>query len=157
MEHSEFLPPPMRFEAGTQPVSQVVALGAAVSLLSSVGMSRIAAHEDMLVSRLVAGVSSMPGVRLLGSADPSKRVALVAIDIEGVHAHDAGQYLDDQGISVRVGHHCTQPLHRALGITASVRASVHLTTTVEEVDRFLVAVRGAQKYFGVLPGSASAA
>ncbi|MBC9935803.1 MULTISPECIES: aminotransferase class V-fold PLP-dependent enzyme [unclassified Leucobacter] len=155
MERAEFLPPPMRFEAGTQPVSQVIGLGAAVDLLDEVGMHRIAAHEHALVTRLVEGLSELPGVRLLGPSDPAKRVALTAIDIEGVHAHDAGQFLDEQGISVRVGHHCAQPLHRALGVTASVRASVHLTTTADEVDRFLAAVRGAQEYFGVLPAGAA--
>lgn len=151
MERAEFLPPPQRFEAGTQPVSQVIALGAAVDLLTEVGMDRIAAHEHALVARLVDGLSQMPGVRLLGPRNPDQRVALASIDIEGVHAHDAGQFLDDQGLSVRVGHHCAQPLHRALGVTASVRCSVHLTSTADEIDRFLSAVRGAQEYFGVLP------
>ncbi|WP_449281201.1 aminotransferase class V-fold PLP-dependent enzyme [Leucobacter sp.] len=149
MESADYMPPPMRFEPGTQPVSQAVGLGAAVSFLESVGMDRAAAREHELVERLVAGIAATPGVRLLGPEDPSQRVALAAVSVEGLHAHDVGQFLDEQGVLVRVGHHCAQPLHRALGITSSTRASVHLTTTEDEVDRFLDALRGAQRYFGV--------
>ncbi|MGO1538686.1 MAG: aminotransferase class V-fold PLP-dependent enzyme [Leucobacter sp.] len=149
MESAEYMPPPLRFEAGTQPVSQVVGLGAAVKFLESVGMDRAAAREHELVERLVEGIHAIPGVRLLGPADLSQRVALAAIEVDGLHAHDVGQYLDEQGVLVRVGHHCAQPLHRALGITSSTRASVHMTTTEEEIDRFLDAIRGAQRYFGL--------
>jgi len=149
MESADYMPPPMRFEPGTQPVSQAVGLGAAVAFLEAVGMERAAAREHELVERLVAGIEATPGVRLLGPDDPSLRVALAAVSVEGLHAHDVGQFLDEQGVLVRVGHHCAQPLHRALGITSSTRASVHLTTTEDEVDRFLDAIRGAQRYFGV--------
>lgn len=149
MEEAEFLPPPMRFEAGTQPVSQAVGLGAAVDFASAVGMDRSAAREHELVERLVAGILDMPGLRLLGPQSADGRVALTAVAVDGLHAHDVGQFLDEQGVLVRVGHHCAQPLHRALGMASSTRASVHLTTTEEEVDRFLEALRGAQEYFGV--------
>ncbi len=148
MERAEFMPPPLRFEPGTQPVSQVVGLGAAVAFLEQADMARVAAREHELVERLVAGIAETPGLRLLGPSDPAQRVALAAVSVEGVHAHDVGQFLDEQGVLVRVGHHCAQPLHRALGITSSSRASVHLTTTEDEVDRFLDALRGAQRYFG---------
>ncbi len=148
MESAEFMPPPLRFEPGTQPVSQVVGLGAAVEFLSAAGMARAAAREHELVARLVAGIAETPGLTLLGPADTAQRVALTAVSVAGVHAHDVGQFLDEQGVLVRVGHHCAQPLHRALGITSSTRASVHLTTTEDEVDRFLDALRGAQRYFG---------
>ncbi|WP_194294550.1 aminotransferase class V-fold PLP-dependent enzyme [Leucobacter muris] len=149
MESAEFMPPPMRFEPGTQPVSQAVGLGAAVEFLSAVGVERAAAREHELVERLVAGVEATPGVRLLGPSDPAQRVALAAVSVDGLHAHDVGQFLDEQGVLVRVGHHCAQPLHRAFGIASSTRASVHLTTTEDEIDRFLDALRGAQRYFGV--------
>ena len=149
MDSADFMPPPLRFEAGTQPVSQVVGLGAAVSFLTTVGMERIANREHELVERLVAGISELPGVRLLGPQDAEQRIALTAVSVEGIHAHDLGQFLDEQGVLVRVGHHCAQPLHRALGMASSTRASVHLTSTEDEVDRFLAAVRGAQQYFGM--------
>lgn len=148
METAEFMPPPWRFEPGTQPVSQAVGLHAAVGFLEGVGMDRAAAREHELVERLVDGIEAMPGVRLLGPADPSRRIALAAVSVDGLHAHDVGQFLDEQGVLVRVGHHCAQPLHRALGLTSSTRASVHLTTTEDEIDRFLDALRGAQRYFG---------
>lgn len=149
MEETWFMPPPLRFEAGTQPVSQVVALGEAIAFIREVGMERIAAREHELVERLVAGIFETPGLRLLGPQSADGRVALAAVSVEGLHAHDVGQFLDDQGVLVRVGHHCAQPLHRALGMASSTRASVHLTTTEDEVDRFIEAIRGAQQYFGV--------
>ena len=148
METAEFMPPPLRFEPGTQPVSQVVGLGAAVAFLEQADLARAAAREHELVERLVAGIIETPGLRLLGPADSTQRIALTAVSVAGVHAHDVGQFLDEQGVLVRVGHHCAQPLHRALGIASSTRASVHLTTTEDEVDRFLDALRGAQRYFG---------
>ncbi|RZT68616.1 cysteine desulfurase/selenocysteine lyase [Leucobacter luti] len=148
MESAEFMPPPLRFEPGTQPVSQVVGLGAAVDFITRADLARAAVREHELVERLVAGITETPGLRLLGPADTSQRIALTAVSVAGVHAHDVGQFLDEQGVLVRVGHHCAQPLHRALGITSSTRASVHLTTTEDEVDRFLDALRGAQRYFG---------
>ena len=153
MESAQFMPPPQRFEPGTQPVSQSVGMGAAISFLESVGMDRAAAREHELVERLVAGITETPGLHLLGPTDTSQRVALASVSVEGVHAHDVGQYLDEQGVLVRVGHHCAQPLHRALGITSSTRASVHVTTTEDEVDRFVDALRGAQRYFGAEVGA----
>ncbi len=149
MERAEFMPPPLRFEAGTQPVSQAVGLGEAVAFLSEIGMARAAVREHSLVERLTAGVLETPGLRLLGPQGAEGRVALAAVSVEGLHAHDVGQYLDEQGVLVRVGHHCAQPLHRALGMASSTRASVHVTTTEEEIDRFLDALRGAQRYFKV--------
>lgn len=149
MEGAEFMPPPLRFEAGTQPVSQVVGLGAAVDFLQQAEMRRSAAREHDLVERLVTGIQELSGVRLLGPQGMTDRVALASVSIEGLHAHDVGQFLDEQGVLVRVGHHCAQPLHRALGLASSTRASVHLTTTEDEIDRFLDAIRGAQRYFGL--------
>lgn len=149
MEETSFLPPPLRFEAGTQPVSQVIGLGEAARYLGEVGMDRIALHEEGLIEQLVAGIQATPGLRLLGPQGTDRRVALASVEVLGVHAHDVGQVLDGLGVQVRVGHHCAQPLHRALGITASVRASVHLTSTSEEIDRFLDGLREAQRYFGV--------
>lgn len=151
MQSAEFMPPPLRFEPGTQPVSQVVGLGEAVAYLSDIGMDRAAAREHELLQRLVEGVKSVPHVRLLGSDrdDAAGRVALAAVSVDGLHAHDVGQFLDERGVLVRVGHHCAQPLHRALGMASSTRASVHVTTTEDEIDRFVDALRGAIEYFKV--------
>jgi cysteine desulfurase/selenocysteine lyase len=148
MEGAEFLPAPQRFEAGTQPVSQAVALAEAIRYLERVGMDRIAAHEDTLAQRMLAGLAEIPGIRVVGPELGVPRAGLVSFDVAGVHAHDVGQYLDAQGIAVRVGHHCAQPLHRRLGLTATTRASTYLYTTEAEVDRFLAAVAGVRPYFG---------
>lgn len=144
---ASYLPPPQRFEAGTQRVSQAIALAAAVRYLERVGMPRIAAHEAELGSRLVDGLGAIDGVRVLGSGIARPRVGLASFDVAGIHAHDVGQILDDEGIAVRVGHHCAQPLHRRLGITASTRASTYLYTTRDEVDAVIAGVARAIDFF----------
>lgn len=144
---AEYLPPPQRFEAGTQRVSQAIALAAAVDYLTDIGMPRIAAHEEALGHRLVEGFSAIEGVRVLGTGIDLPRVGLASIDVDGIHAHDLGQFLDDLGIAVRVGHHCAQPLHRRLGVTASTRASAYLYTTESEVDAVIDGVAGAIEFF----------
>lgn len=146
---AEYLPPPQRFEAGTQRVSQAVALAAAIDYLSAVGMPQIAAHEALLGRRLIEGLAAIDGVRVLGAGIELPRVGLASIDIPGIHSHDVGQFLDDQGIAVRVGHHCAQPLHRRLGATSSTRASTYLYSTEDEVDAFLEGVVATIEFFGV--------
>lgn len=145
---ASYLPPPQRFEAGTQRVSQAVGLAAAVRYLDSVGMARIAAHEAELGALLVEGLAAIDGVRVLGSRIDRPRVGLASFDVAGIHAHDVGQILDDAGIAVRVGHHCAQPLHRRLGITASTRASGYLYTTRAEVAAVIAGVERAIGFFG---------
>ncbi len=154
MEGSGFLPAPQRFEAGTQPVAQIVGLAAAVEYLSEIGMDVVAAHERAIGAALLDGVSSVPGVRILGPHDPAERIGAVSFDVDGVHAHDVGQFLDAQGVAARVGHHCAQPLHRRYGITASTRASAAVYTDQEDVDQFLGALRDVRPFFGVERGIA---
>jgi cysteine desulfurase/selenocysteine lyase len=149
MESAEYLPAPHRFEAGTQRVSQAIALGAAVDYLERIGMPRIAQHEAALGQLLVAGLEAIPGVTVLGPRLGEPRVGLASFDVQGVHSHDLGQFLDDRGIAVRVGHHCAQPLHRRLGVTSSTRASAYLYTTADEVAEFLDGVTAATEFFGV--------
>jgi len=148
LDRTEFLPPPQRFEAGTQPVSQAIGLAAAVRYLDAVGMDAVHAHERLLERRLRDGLREIAGVRLLGDA-PAERVGLAAFDVDGVHAHDVGQFLDSRGIAVRVGHHCAAPLHARFGLTASVRASTALYNTTDEVDVFLDALTHVRPFFGV--------
>ncbi|MDQ1082475.1 MULTISPECIES: SufS family cysteine desulfurase [Microbacterium] len=149
LDEAEYLPPPQRFEAGTQPVSQAVALAAAVRWLGAHDLAAAHAHEAALERRLREGLRSIDGIRLLGDTDAAERVALQAFAVDGVHAHDVGQFLDSRGVAVRVGHHCAQPLHRRFGLTASVRASAAIHTTEAEVDTFLDAVSGVRGFFGV--------
>ncbi|NJC21779.1 cysteine desulfurase/selenocysteine lyase [Arthrobacter pigmenti] len=150
MEGSDYLPPPARFEAGTQRISQAIALESAVNYLAETGMGRIAERGSALGERLVGGLESIDGVRVLGPGTGSERIGLAAFDVDGVHAHDVGQFLNARGIAARVGHHCAQPLHRRLGLTASTRASTYLYTTMEEIDAFLAAVAEVRSYFGVV-------
>jgi len=151
LEKAEYLPAPQRFEAGTQRVSQTIALAAAVDYLSEVGMQRVHDWEAALGQRLVEGLESIPGITVLGPGPGVERAGLASFVVEGVHAHDVGQYLDDLGIAVRVGHHCAQPLHRRFGVTASTRASAYLYNTPAEVDAFIEGVRGVTAFFGVVP------
>ncbi|MBF4607360.1 aminotransferase class V-fold PLP-dependent enzyme [Curtobacterium sp. VKM Ac-1393] len=148
MEGSEFMPAPERFEAGTQPVSQAVALAEAVRYLQGIGMERVRAHEEHLARRMLDGLAAVPGIRVVGPPVGVPRSGLVSFDVDGVHAHDVSQYLDAQGIAVRSGHHCAQPLHRRLGLTATSRASTYVYTTEQDVDRFIAAVGEVRGYFG---------
>lgn len=145
---AEFLPPPQKFEAGTQPVSQTVALAAAVDYLDALGMDAVHEHERVIGRRMMAGLRDIPGIRLLGDASDADRVGIAAFDVDGVHAHDVGQFLDARGIAVRVGHHCAKPLHARFGLTASVRASASVFTTEADVDALLGAVGDVRAYFG---------
>lgn len=148
LDRAEYLPPPQRFEAGTQPVGPAIGLAAAVRYLDGIGLERIHAHESMLASRMHDALVGIPGIRLLGDAVGAERVGLWSFDVDGVHAHDAGQYLDALGIAVRVGHHCAAPLHARYGVTASVRASAALYNTTDDIDRLVEAVAGIRPYFG---------
>ncbi|MGW4122730.1 cysteine desulfurase [Nocardia sp. NPDC004711] len=149
MDHSTFAPPPLRFEAGSQMISQVVGLGAAVRYLSEVGMEAVAAHEHSLIGAALEGLGEIDGVRIIGPTENVNRGGAVSFLVDGVHAHDVGQILDDQGVAVRVGHHCAWPLHRHFGIAATARASFAVYNTLDEVDQLVAAVRKAQSFFGV--------
>jgi len=149
LDEAGFLPAPQKFEAGTQPVSQAIGLAAAARYLDGLGMDAVHAHERVLERRMLTGLRAVPGVRILGDAEGVDRVGLAAFDVEGVHAHDVGQFLDDRGVAVRVGHHCAKPLHARFGLTASVRASTSVFTTDDEIDVFLDALSGVRPFFGV--------
>lgn len=151
MERAEYLPAPQRFEAGTQRIAQTVGLAAAVGYLSEVGMDRVAAWEEHLGSLMLNGLSSIPGVRILGPEAGSgvARTGTVPFAVEGVHPHDVGQFLDSRGVAVRVGHHCAEPLHRFLGVSASTRASAYIYNTAADVDALLQSVADVRGFFGV--------
>ena len=148
MDSATYCAPPQRFEAGTQMITQVVGLGAAAKYLGGIGMAAVAAHEHRLVAATLEGLAEIPQVRIVGPADPSARRSPVAFVVDGVHAHDVGQVLDDDGVAVRVGHHCAAPLHRRFGLAASVRASFAVYNTLDEVDRLIAGVRRAIEFFG---------
>ena len=149
MEISTYADPPERFEAGTQPVAQVVGFGAAVDYLQKAGMENIAAYEEALTAYALPRMQEIPGVRILGPASAENRIGAISFAVAGVHPHDVGQVLDSYGIAVRVGHHCAQPLHRHFGVWASSRISFAPYNTVEEIDIFLTALAEVRKFFGI--------
>ncbi|WP_182348703.1 cysteine desulfurase [Tomitella gaofuii] len=149
MERTTFAAPPQRFEAGVPMTSQVVGLGAAVDYLAAIGMDAVSAHEHALVERALAGLGAIDGLRIVGPATAQDRGGAVSFVVDGVHAHDLGQVLDDDGVAIRVGHHCAWPLHRRFGIAATARASFAVYNTADEVDALVASVRHAREFFGV--------
>ena len=149
MEGTTFAEPPQRFEAGTQMTSQVVGLGAAVEFLSEIGMDNIHAHEQELTAYALEELQKIPGLRIYGPTTPENRGSAVSFSVEGIHPHDLGQVLDDQGVCVRTGHHCAWPVHRALDAQSTTRASFYLYNTREEVDALVAAIHYARKFFRV--------
>jgi cysteine desulfurase/selenocysteine lyase len=148
MEETTYAPAPQRFEAGTPMTSQVVGLAAAARYLREIGMEAVEGHERELVAAALDGLSAIEGVRVIGPASLENRGSPVSFVLDGVHAHDVGQVLDDDGVAVRVGHHCAWPLHRRFGIAATARASFALYNTMDEVDRLVAGVRRAVEFFG---------
>ncbi|MGI5130547.1 cysteine desulfurase [Pseudonocardia sp. CA-107938] len=149
MEQTTFAPPPQRFEAGTPMSSQAIGLAAAVDYLSGIGMDAVHAHELELTELAIDGLSAIPGVRLIGPPDLTDRGGAVSFVVDGVHAHDVGQVLDDRGVAIRVGHHCAWPLHRRFGVAATARATFAVYNTPEEVGALVDGVRAAQDFFKV--------
>tara|TARA_R110002072_G_scaffold303133_2_gene495171 strand:+ start:15614 stop:16909 length:1296 start_codon:yes stop_codon:yes gene_type:complete len=137
---------PEKFEAGTPPIVEAIGLEAAIDYLTDVGMDNIHAHERLLGTRADAGLREINGVRVIGPTAEHKG-GINSFVIDGVHAHDVSQFLDGQGVAVRAGHHCTMPLHHAIGVTATSRASCYFYNTVEEVDVFLQAVSDVRDRF----------
>jgi cysteine desulfurase/selenocysteine lyase len=148
MEASTYAAAPQRFEAGTPMTSQVVGLAAAARYLDAIGMSAVEAHEQQLVTAAVEGLSGVGGVRIIGPTSMENRGSPVSFVVSRVHAHDVGQVLDDDGVAVRVGHHCALPLHRRFGLAATARASFAVYNTIDEVDRLVAGVRRAVDFFG---------
>ncbi len=148
METASYAPPPQRFEAGTPMTSQVVGLAAAARYLRAIGMDAVQAHEHQLVAAAIDGLSGIDGVRIIGPMSMEQRGSPVSFVVDSVHAHDVGQVLDDDGVAVRVGHHCALPLHRRFGVAATARASFAVYNTADEVDRLVAGVRRAIDFFG---------
>ncbi len=149
MDRATFAAPPHKFEAGTMPIAQAVGLGAAVDYLTEVGLDAIREHEQELVRRALPALAGIEGLRILGPVTPQDRGSAISFEVDGIHPHDMSQVLDDRGIAVRAGHHCAWPLHRALGVQASTRASFYLYNTPAEVDALAEAIGYARHFFKV--------
>ena len=148
MEGSTFQLPPARFEPGVPPAPQAAGLGAAIDYLTALGMDNVAAHEESLTAHALDALREINGVRILGPDTTKDRGGAVAFEVEGVHPHDVGQVLDELGVAVRTGHHCAWPLHRALGVQASTRATFYVYNNHAEVQALADGIRYAQRFFG---------
>ncbi|XP_078445353.1 chloroplastic NIFS-like cysteine desulfurase [Wolffia australiana] len=149
-EYSTYADPPSRFEAGTPAIGEAIGLGAAVDYLSGIGMQRIHDYELELVSYLYHSLQAVPKVRIYGPAPSAtgRQAPLCAFNVENIHPTDIATLLDGQhGVAIRSGHHCTQVLHRHLGISSSARASLHFYNTKEEVDIFIEALKDTISFF----------
>jgi cysteine desulfurase/selenocysteine lyase len=138
-EKTVYQSPPDRFEAGTGNIADAVGLGAAIDYLDAIGMEAIARHEHELIEQTVAGLRTIRGVRLVGA--PGERAGVVSFVIDGCRTEDVGKALDREGIAVRAGHHCAQPILRRFGLESSVRPSFALYNTAEDVEALIAAVR----------------
>lgn len=146
-EQATWKPAPERFEAGTPNVADVIALGAACDYLDAVGRDTIAAHDDQLSRYAMEKLSALPGIRIIGPRAGAPRSGLVSFAFEGVHAHDVVTFADEDGIALRGGHHCNQPLMRKLGLASTTRASFYLYNTEEEIDRLAESLQRILKFF----------
>ncbi|MEM8638877.1 MAG: SufS family cysteine desulfurase [Cyanobacteria bacterium P01_G01_bin.54] len=150
LDHSTYAELPHKFEAGTPAIAEVIGLGAAIDYLSTIGMERIHAYETQLTQYLFERLNTISGLRIYGpqpNVQGQGRAALAAFNIEGLNASDLATLLDHEGVAIRTGHHCTQPLHRILGVTGSARASLYFYNTIEEIDRFIAALQETIEFF----------
>jgi len=137
---------PYKFEAGTPPIAAAIGLGATVDYLENVGLDGIAAHEHELLTYATAALIQLKGVRIVGTA--RNKAGVLSFTLQGVHPHDVGTILNEDGVAVRTGHHCAQPVMQRFGVPATVRASFYLYNTFAEVDALVAGIRRVQKIFG---------
>ncbi|WP_433310530.1 cysteine desulfurase [Micromonospora sp. CA-269861] len=147
MARSTFAAPPARFEAGTPPIAEAVALGAAVDYLTGIGMQAIQWHEKELTAYALDALGSVPDLRIFGPTVPVGRGGTISFALGDVHPHDVGQVLDSLGVQVRVGHHCAKPVCSRFGVPAMTRASFYLYTTTEEIDALVAGLEQVRKVF----------
>ncbi|BDA47063.1 probable cysteine desulfurase [Coccomyxa sp. Obi] len=146
LDHSTYAPPPSRFEPGTPPIAEAIGMGAAADYISDLGLENIHSYEHELGGYLYEKLSAVPGVTIYGPPPEKRGSPLCSFNVEGVHATDLSTFLDFEGIAVRSGHHCTQPLHHHLGINASARASPYIYNTKGEVDTFVDELRSVLQF-----------
>ncbi|ESA34953.1 cysteine desulfurase [Leptolyngbya sp. Heron Island J] len=151
LDHSTYAELPHKFEAGTPAIAEVIMLGAAVDYLMGIGMERIAQYEHELTQYLYERLADVPKLKLYGpmpNADGSGRAAIATFTVDSLHPQDISTFLDQAGIAIRSGHHCTQPLHRLLNIDSTARASLYFYNTYDEIDSFVAALKDTIEFFG---------
>jgi cysteine desulfurase/selenocysteine lyase len=149
LERSTYAPLPHRFEAGTPNIAGAVGLGAAVDYLEQVGRERILSHEREILEYALNRLRAVPELRVLGPSGPHERSGVISFVLADIHPHDLATILDAEGVAIRAGHHCTQPLMRRLGLSATARASFYLYNERDDVDRLVEALERAKRIFGV--------
>jgi cysteine desulfurase/selenocysteine lyase len=149
MDHSTYAEPPKRFEAGTPMVAQAVGTAAATRYLEALGMDAVAAHEHRLTGYALERLEQMRGVRIIGPRENVDRGSAISFVVDGLHPHDVGQFLDDRGVAVRVGHHCAWPTCRRYEVPATTRLSTYIYNDTADIDVAVDGIRAAQEFFGV--------
>ena len=149
MERTTFAAPPKRFEAGVPMAAQAVGMSAAVDYLNALGMANVVEHEHMLTEAALAGLSDIPGLRVIGPENLIERGSAVSFVLEGLHPHDVGQVMDESGIAVRVGQHCAKPACLRYGVQATTRATFYIYNDLDDVDALVAGIYSAKKFFGV--------
>lgn len=147
LQEATFQPSPWRFEAGTPNIAGAIALGSAIDYLTNIGMKEVENYEQSLVDYALPKLKSIAGVTIYGPQNSEQHSGVIAFNLAGVHAHDLATALDQEGIEVRAGHHCAQPLMKYLNIAATVRISLYIYNTREEIDRFLSVIEDIKEYF----------
>lgn len=148
-DHTIFAEPPYKFEAGTQNVAGAIGLGAAIDYLNQIGLNNVQKHEQELVANLLPRLESMNDVTVYGPKDPKKHSGVVSFNIQGLHPHDVATALDMDGVAVRAGHHCAEPLMKELGIVATARASFYLYNNMDDVDQLVDAIKDTKEFFHI--------
>ncbi|MFT8756332.1 aminotransferase class V-fold PLP-dependent enzyme [Leuconostoc pseudomesenteroides] len=147
LHEATFQPLPWRFEAGTPNIAGAIGLGAAVDYLTNIGMFEVAKYEQSLVDYVLPKLKSIDGLTVYGPQDSEQHTGVIAFNIAGIHAHDLATALDQEGIAVRAGHHCAQPLMHYLDVAATVRVSFYIYNTRQEIDRFVTTLGEIKEYF----------
>jgi cysteine desulfurase / selenocysteine lyase len=140
---------PFKFEAGTPPIAEAVGLGAAVDYLSALGMERVRAHERSLTAYMLDRLAEVPGLRVVGPPEAERRGALASFIVEGIHPHDVAELVAREGVCIRAGHHCAQPLMRCLGVEATARASLGVYSQAADIDALVDALLAGREVFGL--------
>lgn len=146
-EESTWKELPWKFEAGTPNVGGAIGLAAAIDYLEAVGLEQIETHEKKIMQYLLPELQKIAGLQIYGPLDPDKRTGLVTFNLEGIHPHDVATALDMEGIAVRAGHHCAQPLMRYLNVSSTTRASFYLYNSLEEAEQFVVSLKRTKEFF----------
>jgi cysteine desulfurase / selenocysteine lyase len=147
MAGSTYAELPHKYEAGTPPIAQAVGLGAAVDYLTDLGMDAVHEHEMQLTSYALDALQTIDGLRIIGPTTSEDRGGAISFALPGIHPHDVGQLLDEDGVAVRVGHHCARPACLRYGVPATTRASVHCYTTVADVDALVRGLHKVKEFF----------